>query len=294
MILDEILAHKRTEIAGIDRRRVERVRPSLRSLLRAISTGRREVALLAEIKRASPSEGILRDPLDASAIARDLEAAGAAAISVVTDARFFGGSLESLRAVSGAVSIPVLRKDFILDPAQILEARYHGADSVLLLAGALDRRSLAEFLRTARALMMEPLVEAHTGDELEAALSAGAFLVGINNRDLATMKVDAGTTRALAGKVPASTALVSESGIAGPADVRALRGVVDAVLVGTALMRAPDPGALAKELVEAGTGGDPRAAGDPGATGGPGAPRDSGAGGDPGADTSSRPRGARR
>ncbi|MEJ7654560.1 MAG: indole-3-glycerol phosphate synthase TrpC [Chloroflexia bacterium] len=175
---------------------------------------------------------------------------GAAAISVLTDARYFGGSLNDLVAVRSEVGLPVLRKDFILNEYQVLESRAWGADAVLLIVSALDQDDLADLLEYARVLGMDALVEVHDATELEAALEVGAPIIGVNNRNLRTLKVDLQTTVDLAPLVPSGHFLVSESGVSGWADVEMLGAVgVGAVLVGEALMRAADPAAKLRELV---------------------------------------------
>ncbi len=183
------------------------------------------------------------------AVARAYEAGGAAAVSVLTDARYFGGSLEDLKAVRAAVGLPVLRKDFIIDPYQLLESAAAGADAVLLIARALPGERLPRLLAKARALGLEALVEVHDEAEMAAARAAGATVIGINNRDLATFGVDTGLTARLAPLAPAGAVVVSESGITAPADIAELTaaGAV-AFLVGETLMRAGDPVAALRRL----------------------------------------------
>jgi indole-3-glycerol phosphate synthase len=261
-ILDRILAHKQAEINGAQQRRplaavreaAERAAPP-RDFMEALRAP--GVSLIAEVKRASPSSGVLRPDLDPAAMARGYEAAGAAAVSVLTDTRFFQGSLADLRAVRDAVALPVLRKDFILAPYQIYEARAAGADAMLLIAAALENAMLQKLHTVATTLGMAALVEIHNRSELDRVLDAldvnSRSLLGINNRDLHTFDVDLATTAALRPHVPAGAVLVAESGVRTPADVTALAGLgVDAILVGTALVTAPDPGAKARSLIEAG------------------------------------------
>ncbi|MDR7497325.1 MAG: indole-3-glycerol phosphate synthase TrpC, partial [Armatimonadota bacterium] len=210
--------------------------------------------IIAEIKRASPAAGAIRLEADPAAVARAYEAAGADAISVLTDHRFFAGSPDDLRAARAAVGVPVLRKDFIVDAYQVYEARALGADAVLLVAGTVPTAVLAELVGCAASLGMAALVEAHTEDELDQALAAGARVVGINNRNLHTLAVDPETTARLRPRVPEGVVVVSESGIETPADVaRARRAGVHAVLVGTALMASADPAARLRELARAST-----------------------------------------
>jgi indole-3-glycerol phosphate synthase len=207
------------------------------------------VSLIAEVKRRSPSAGVIRGDLDPAAHAVAYAAAGAAAISVLTDGPFFGGSIEDLERVAATVRMPVLRKDFILDEAQIVEARAAGAAAVLLIVRALSRRRLGELLAATRSAGMDALVEVHTGPELEAAIEAGAMVVGVNSRDLDSFRVDVERTWRLLGRVPADRIAVAESGMASVADVeRAAAAGADAVLIGTALSAAADPAGLARAL----------------------------------------------
>jgi indole-3-glycerol phosphate synthase len=208
--------------------------------------------VIAEIKRRSPSGGALRPDLDAVAVATAYEAAGAAAVSVLTDGPDFGGSLDDLRAVRSAVEMPVLRKDFVVSPVQVAEARVAGADWVLLIATILDGGMLEEALDSARRCGAGALVEVHTDEDLDRALAAGAVCVGINNRDLTTLATDLGTFARLRARVPTGVVTVAESGVRDAADVARLVGEgADAVLVGEALMRHSDPGTLLAELVGA-------------------------------------------
>lgn len=255
MILDDIVARKREEVARMGEPDLRALHPAPRSFARALQAGRPRVAIIAEVKKASPSAGLLSPDFDPPAVARQYEAGGAAAVSVLTDVDFFQGSLEAMRQVSRAVSLPVLRKDFIIDERQIYEARAAGADSLLLITAILDQAVLRRFLQISRSLHMEPLVEVHEEAELEKAVNAGALIVGINNRDLRTFQVDVGTTRRLAPLIPRNVTVVSESGIESAEGLAALRGVVDAALIGTALMRAEDREGLLRGLVAAAEGG---------------------------------------
>ena len=255
-VLAEILARKREDL-----RRAQSEVPE--SELRAMATRRqpprdfalalrraRRPALIAEVKRASPSKGALAANLDAAALAVRYQQLGASAVSVLTEAAYFRGSLDDLAAVKSAVDLPVLRKDFLLEPYQIVESRAHGADAVLLIVSALGDDALAEMLREARSLGMEALVEAHDAAEVEAAVRSGARVVGINNRDLRTFEVSLGTTERLRQLVPPGILVVSESGIAAPQHVANLRAWgVDAMLVGEALVTAPGLARKMRELL---------------------------------------------
>jgi len=206
--------------------------------------------LIAEVKKASPSRGLIRPDFDPVAIARTYESAGASTISVLTDEQYFQGRLEYLAAIRAAVNLPLLRKDFIIDAYQVFESRAAQADGILLIVAALSRGQLSEFLGLADELGMASLVEVHTAEELDAALQVGARIVGVNNRDLRTFETKLETTLELASSVPADRVLVSESGILTRADVeRLMEAGVDAILVGESLMRDPDPGVKVRELL---------------------------------------------
>jgi indole-3-glycerol phosphate synthase len=274
-VLDLIVAHKREELATrrrqtppADVRRRAADAPPARpfhaalrdpSALPGANTGASGVRLIAEIKGASPSAGTIRAGFDPAALARAYAAAGAAAVSVLTDARFFNGADEHLRRVRPAVDVPVLRKDFTLDPYQVYEARAIGADAVLLIAAILDRDAVADLAALAGDLGMAALIEAHTEPELATALAArptGAaraarpWLVGINNRNLDTLETSLEVTRRLRPLVPGEVTVVSESGVDSRRDVRELERLgVHAVLIGTALMRSADPGACIRDLL---------------------------------------------
>ncbi|MBW1723346.1 MAG: indole-3-glycerol phosphate synthase TrpC [Deltaproteobacteria bacterium] len=215
------------------------------------------INLIGEIKFASPSAGRIRPLTDPVSLGRALEKAGAAAISLVTDKKYFSGDIRHLPALKEGVSIPVLRKDFIIDEIQIRESFLFGADAVLLIARILSQELLEKLLRTIRSLGMEALVEVHDREDLEKAVACGARVIGINNRDLQTFSVDLRRTLELAELVPRECVLVSESGIRGGDDVRSLmESPVRAVLVGTALMRSRDVGRKAREIVLGGMRGD--------------------------------------
>ncbi|MCX6628818.1 MAG: indole-3-glycerol phosphate synthase TrpC [Candidatus Solibacter sp.] len=209
-------------------------------------------AIIAEIKKASPSKGVLSHNFDPPAIARAYESGGAAALSVLTDETFFQGSLGDLEAARAAVSLPVLRKDFSIDPSQILEAAAHGADAILLIAAILSARQLRDFRETAARFRMSALVEVHNRRELDDAIDAGADLIGVNNRNLSTFQVTLDTSLALAAHMPAGALLVSESGIHQAADIVRLRAAgYHAFLVGEHLMKSGDPTAAMRKLVAA-------------------------------------------
>jgi indole-3-glycerol phosphate synthase len=208
--------------------------------------------VIAELKRRSPSGGVLRADLDAVAVAEAYEAAGAVAISVLTDGPDFGGSLDDLVAVRGAVEVPVLRKDFVVAPVQVAEARVAGADWVLLIAVVFDDNELEEVMDAARRCGAGALVEVHTGSDLDRALGAGAECIGVNNRDLTTLGTDLATFARLRSRIPAGVVTVAESGVHDAADVTRLVGEgADAVLVGEALMRAANPAPALAAMVAA-------------------------------------------
>ncbi|MDP6438583.1 MAG: indole-3-glycerol phosphate synthase TrpC [Candidatus Brocadiia bacterium] len=253
-ILRRICAVKRDEIARLRERGTGELEGLLRRQspprgFRAALTASDRVALVAEVKKASPSKGVIREDFDPAAIARSYERGGARCLSVLTDTAFFQGRLEDLAGAREGVSLPALRKDFILDPIQVLQSRAWGADCVLLIVAALADAELRELLAAARNLGMDALVEVHDGRELERAVAAGADTIGVNNRDLRTFEVDLETTRRLAAGVPDGVVLVAESGICSRADIESLTPCgIDAVLVGEGLMRADDIEAAAREL----------------------------------------------
>ncbi len=212
------------------------------------------VGVIAEVKRASPSKGRLAEIDDPAQLARDYEAGGARCISVLTEQRRFGGSLDDLRAVRCAVDIPVLRKDFIVTSYQLWEARAHGADVVLLIVAALDQNALVSLIERTRSLGMTPLVEVHEEAEVERAVDAGATIIGVNARNLKTLEVDRGTFARLAPMIPDSCLRIAESGVRDPRDLIAYAEAgADAVLVGESLATSPDPRAAVHDLVTAGS-----------------------------------------
>ena len=254
--LADILRRKADEVASLRAARSEgELRaaaadaPPPRSLFDALSFRQGRTRIIAEVKRASPSAGAIDPALDAPAQARRYAAAGAAAVSVLTDAPGFGGSLQDLEAVRRAVALPILRKDFVLDRWQLWEARAAGADAVLLIVAALPGEALRRLHDDCRQAGLTPLVEVHDAREAELALAAGAQLVGVNNRDLHTFRVDLATGERVLPLLPPAVKAVAESGIRGPAEVRRLRAAGAAnFLVGEALVRAADPGDLLRQL----------------------------------------------
>ena len=260
-ILEQILAATRRRVEetrrAADMRELERraethVPRGFRAALAA--KGREGIAVIAELKRASPSKGLIRVSFDPVALARELESAGAACLSVLTDEQFFQGSLENLRKASASVAIPCLRKDFIVDEFQLIEARANSADAVLLIVAALTDDELNWFARGARSRGLDVLCEVHDREELRRALDAGCDLIGVNTRDLRTFNVDLGTALDLAPEFPASVVRVTESGIHSAEDVARLRAAgYQAFLVGESLMRAERPGEALRELMGVGS-----------------------------------------
>ncbi|MGN7875434.1 indole-3-glycerol phosphate synthase TrpC [Roseateles sp. 22389] len=258
-ILDRINAVKRDEVAAAQARvplaalraeaesRAEPTRGFAQALRDKIAAGRSGV--IAEVKKASPSKGVLRADFRPADIARSYERHGAACLSVLTDAPHFQGSVAYLQQARAACALPVLRKDFMVDPYQVYEARAMGADCILLIVASLADGQMAELEDCALGLGLDVLVEVHDGAELERALRLKTPLVGINNRNLKTFEVTLDTTLGLLAQVPADRLLVTESGILGPGDVQRMRDAqVHAFLVGEAFMRAPDPGAALSAL----------------------------------------------
>jgi indole-3-glycerol phosphate synthase len=241
--LEEILLAKRDEIeqlkprlAELDRQAKERT--DFRDFRAALESSGEKLSVVAEIKKASPSAGVIAESFDPVEIAKNYERAGANAISVLTDKKFFQGKLEYLAAVRNVVSLQVLRKDFIWDRAQIAESAANGADAILLIVAAVTQDQLVRLIKNAKEYQLSALVEVHSVDELQRALEAGAEIVGINNRDLTTFNVDLAITEKICREVPDEIVLVSESGIKTLDDVRRLKACgIDAILVGEALMR---------------------------------------------------------
>ncbi len=255
-ILDEIYKHKLGEVSENKRRiPVEELkeqikkRHSTRSFGDALKSDN-NIRIIAEIKKASPSLGIIREDFNPVEIARIYEASGAAAISVLTDEKFFQGCLSYLTDVKKTVNLPILRKDFIIDAYQIYEARSAGADAILLIASLLSKDEIQRYLELAGELGMDCLVEVHSETELKQVLQTNAYIIGINNRDLATFKTDLKTTLRLKPMIPAEKIVVSESGIKSRADVEKLmKERVNAILVGETLMKSDDISAKLRELL---------------------------------------------
>jgi indole-3-glycerol phosphate synthase len=256
-VLDDIISHKRSELVG---RRSQRSAGELMAACRGMAPARDfeaalrpsaadEVRLIAEVKKASPSHGVLNATLDPVAQARTYAGAGAAAVSVLTDEKYFRGCLEDLEAVRGAVGVPLLRKEFIVEEYQLWESRAAGADAVLLIAAALDAAALRHLMQAAGAIGLATLVEIHSADELDVALAADARVIGVNNRNLQTLTTSLEPSLALLPRIPAGRVAVSESGIATRADVlRVVAAGAHAILVGEGLVRAADVPAKVREL----------------------------------------------
>jgi indole-3-glycerol phosphate synthase len=254
-VLDRILESRRAEVDHRKRVLPEtalkygvKAAPPVRDFSAALS--RDAINVIAELKPASPSRGVIREPFDAPALAKALEAAGAAALSVLTEGEFFGGSLKNLRDARKETALPALRKDFIFDTWQVWEARANDSDSFLLIVAALDDGLLRELIVLGRELQMEPLVEVHTRTELDRALGAGARILGVNNRDLKTLAVRMETSFELIEHIPDECLAVAESGLRTHTDLAGLRSAgFDAFLIGEHLMSADDPAAALFHLL---------------------------------------------
>jgi len=254
-VLDRILEARRAEVEHRKKVLPEtalkygvKAATPLRDFRAALSRGACNV--IAELKPASPSRGVLRDPFDPIALAKDLESSGAAALSVLTEPEFFGGSLKNLRDARKNIRLPVLRKDFIFDPWQVWESRANDADSFLLIVAALEDALLSDLMALGRELGMEPLVEVHTPAELDRAVAANAQIIGVNNRDLKTLAVDVQTSFDLIARVPDDCLAVSESGLRTHSDLEKLRAAgFDAFLIGEQLMVASDPSSALAALL---------------------------------------------
>ena len=258
MILDDIIKNKRDELTAVKQalplpklEDLVKTAPDVRGFARALTRDMQgKNRIIAEVKKASPSKGVIRQSFDPVSIAREYEQGNGAAVSVLTEEKYFQGKLEYLLEIKKSISLPVLRKDFIFDPYQVYEARAYGADALLLIAAALDRSLLLELLDLTSRLSMDALVEVHTLQELEMVLAVDARIIGINNRNLHTFKTDIMTTINLLAAIPDEKIVVSESGINTIADIRRLNDAgADAFLIGESLMREQSPGMKLKELV---------------------------------------------
>ncbi len=268
-VLDRIVAATRarverskrsTDLAAVERQAEAHIPRGFRKAL--LERSRDGVAVISELKKASPSKGLIRADFHPAELARELEAAGAAALSVLTDEEFFQGSLANLRAASAAVGIPCLRKDFIVDEFQLVEARANSADAVLLIVAALSEEELIALSREARSRGLDVLCEVHDRDELQRALDAGFDLIGVNTRDLRTFQVSLQTAFDLGTQFPHGVVRVAESGIHSADDVARLRNAgYHAFLVGESLMRAASPGSALRELMRVPAGDYPVARG---------------------------------
>lgn len=258
-VLDEILEEVRADLTArqqqvpLDRlKEMARQADSPRDALAALRG--HDVAVIAEVKRASPSKGAMAAIADPAALARDYEAGGASIISVLTEGRRFAGSLDDLAAVRDAVRVPVLRKDFVVSSYQLWEARAYGADMVLLIAAALAQNALVSLVERAESIGLVPLVEVHAESEVPRAVEAGARVIGVNARNLATLEVDRGVFARLAPQIPEGIIKIAESGVRGPHDLLAYAASgADAVLVGESLVTGKDPRAAVADLVTAGS-----------------------------------------
>jgi len=257
--LDQIIAATRLRVAknkraadlrGLEKRAAEHPPRGFRKALHAASAD--GVAIIAELKKASPSRGLIRQNFEVGELAPELQSAGATALSVLTDEEFFQGSLENLRRASAATRLPCLRKDFMVDEFQLLEARANCADAILLIVAALTQNELVAFSRRARELGLDVLCEAHDREELQRAMDAGCDLIGVNNRDLRTFKVDIETAVQLAEFMPKDAVRVAESGLNSGHDIARLRAAgYEAFLIGESLMKAPRPGEALQALLQA-------------------------------------------
>ncbi len=257
MILDEIIENKKIEVAEskntltfeVLKQQIDEALPP-RDFFDAINP-KGQLKIISEVKHASPSKGVFREDFDPVKIAESYSSGGASAISVLTDEKYFKGSLQYLKNIRERVSTPLLRKDFIVDPYQVYEARFYGADALLLIVAALDQPLLVELLELTHSLEMNAIVEVHDQRELDRALSANSRIIGINNRDLRTFDVDLNVSVNLSARVPSDRIVIAESGIGSIDDIDRLRAHgVHVFLIGETFMKAPDPGQKLKELIE--------------------------------------------
>lgn len=253
MVLDKILKHKEQEIKLFKKalplsRFKSKLKKSNRNFAKAITA--KDVNLIAEIKAASPSKGIIRRRIHPGKIAREYEKSKAAAISVLTDTRFFGGHLDFIKHARSITKIPILRKEFIIDEYQVYESRHYGADAILLIAAVLSKEKIDKFIKIAEKYNMDCLVEVHNEKELKKVLKTKAKIIGINNRNLKTLKINLNTTLKLVKKIPDDKIIVSESGFNKKSDVKEVKGKVNAVLIGTSLMKSNNIKKKIKELMK--------------------------------------------
>jgi indole-3-glycerol phosphate synthase len=256
MILDKIIENKRSEV---ERTKKSKPLDFLKSELQNLDDTKGfyesirpdgSTKVIAEIKRASPSKGVLREDFDPVEISKSYSRSGASAISVLTDSRFFKGSLDHLSDVRSAVVLPLLRKDFIIDPYQVYESRLYGADAILLIVAALDSTILRELLELAHSLDMDAIVEIHDERELDKAIEADGKIIGVNNRDLKTFDVSLETSIKLCRLIPREKIIVSESGISSSDDIKRLKSAgINVLLIGETFMRAPEPGEELRKLL---------------------------------------------
>lgn len=257
MILDEIIENKKVEIeASKNSLPIELLKEQIKNALPARNFFEAikpdgKLKIISEVKHASPSKGIFREDFDPVRIARSYSNGGAAAISVLTDEKYFKGKLSYLKSIRENVETPLLRKDFIVDPYQVYESRYYGADALLLIVAALDQNSLTRLLELTHTLNMNAIVEVHDEEELDRALDADARIIGINNRDLRTFNVDLNVSIELSKKVSEGKIVIAESGIGSIRDIDNLRAQgVHVFLIGETFMKSPDPGQKLKEIIE--------------------------------------------
>lgn len=254
-VLASILERKQMEVAelrtlGVDLRSAARDMPQCRGFARALASSFRVPSLLAEVKSASPSQGSIRSDFDPVDVAKVYESVGASAVSVLTDGPSFGGSIEHLKAVRSCVELPLLRKEFIIDPLQIYEARLAGADAVLLIVAALTRDQLLELRGVAKEVGLDVLVEIHDDSELESAIESESEMLGVNNRNLATLDCDLSVSERLLPQIPDRFHKVAESGISSLADVNRMKECgARSLLIGTAFCKSPDIGAAVNEIM---------------------------------------------
>ena len=256
MILDDIIEHKKIELqSSIQSLPLKEIEQQLSQLpdskdFYKLATQSSGIKIIAEVKKASPSKGIIAREFDPVRIAKSYEDNGAFAISVLTDSKFFEGKLEYLSEIREAVQLPLLRKDFTIDPYHIFEARLYGADLVLLIVAVLDLTRIREYLDVTHSLGMNAVVEVHDSEELDTALEAGSKIIGINNRDLKTFEVDIKTTEDLYAQIPPDVVVISESGISNTADIKRLSDLgISTFLIGEHFMSSPDPGEMLGQFI---------------------------------------------